>query len=326
MTRRDVTVVIPARDRPRLLARAIRSAQRQGATPAAIIVVDDRSDPPLHPAQYGPAPVQTLRLEDGTGAGAARNLGLDAASTSVVAFLDSDDWWSPDYLAQQLAALDHPAAVATYGAVHKVRGDRARAVPSPGPVGEITAAMLAGWSIATTSSLVVDAEAARGVRFDECLTGLQDFDFLLRLSQLGQVGHAPEAFVYFDQHDGLRLTTSPDRRQRGISEVRAKHAAAATQHHREQEFHAFLDREYSRVTAEAQAHDGASVIDHAKRAFALLREGMAETETDRTITFGPRECTKVILGERGLRAARRVLWSSPMTTPIAPGDRPEQDR
>ena len=47
-----------------------------------------------------------LRNRDGGGPARSRQLGIDAASGSVIALLDDDDVWSPTKLARQLAAAD----------------------------------------------------------------------------------------------------------------------------------------------------------------------------------------------------------------------------
>jgi hypothetical protein len=47
-----------------------------------------------------------LRSRDGVGPACSRQLGIDAASGSVIALLDDDDVWSPTKLARQLAAAD----------------------------------------------------------------------------------------------------------------------------------------------------------------------------------------------------------------------------
>ena len=94
------TVVIPLRDRVDLAADAVRGAILQSLPPSEVIVVDDGSREAGVDAlaDLGPA-VRVLR---GTaeGVGAARNAGLRAASTPWVAFLDADDRWHPDHLAE----------------------------------------------------------------------------------------------------------------------------------------------------------------------------------------------------------------------------------
>ena len=82
----DVTVVIPVLDRPVELERCLQSVGR-----VRVLVVDDGS---LNPAailavceRNGAA---VLRQEANTGPAAARNAGLGATSSALVAFLDSD--------------------------------------------------------------------------------------------------------------------------------------------------------------------------------------------------------------------------------------------
>jgi succinoglycan biosynthesis protein ExoW len=110
-----ITVVIPYFQRqPGVLRKALASiaAQSDCPLPVQVIVVDDASPVPASAELEGaawPAPldVRTIVQPNG-GPGAARNTGLAAADagTRYIAFLDSDDEWSPDHLARAVAALD----------------------------------------------------------------------------------------------------------------------------------------------------------------------------------------------------------------------------
>ncbi len=107
----STTVIIPVHNGERYLAAAIRSILDQTRLPAEILVVDDGStdgsaaiarafDPPVHvltQANLGPA--------------AARNLGVEHASSDLLAFLDADDLWMPNKLARQLLAIETDRAL-----------------------------------------------------------------------------------------------------------------------------------------------------------------------------------------------------------------------
>src|SRR5215213_4961126 len=98
-----ISVVIPTYNRARLLPRAIDSALAACAPGDEIIVADDGStdgtEAALAPYQsrirYLPLPHR--------GAAAARNAGMTAARTPLVALLDSDDEFMPDKLTLQRA-------------------------------------------------------------------------------------------------------------------------------------------------------------------------------------------------------------------------------
>lgn len=97
------TVVIPLYNKAEYVVRALDSVFRQTVSEYEVIVVDDGS------TDGGAELVETccdLRVklvsQTNGGAAAARNRGVELAATELVAFLDADDEWHPDFLATVL--------------------------------------------------------------------------------------------------------------------------------------------------------------------------------------------------------------------------------
>ncbi len=110
----DVTVVIPVKDRhaelDRCLAGLAGPAGLGLAGPAHVIVVDDGSaEPAAIKAIAAARGADVIRRPVNGGPGAARNTGLRAARTSLVAFLDSDCVPRPGWLDGLLPHFADPA-------------------------------------------------------------------------------------------------------------------------------------------------------------------------------------------------------------------------
>jgi cellulose synthase/poly-beta-1,6-N-acetylglucosamine synthase-like glycosyltransferase len=101
-----VSVIVPARDAEATLPRALAGlAGQELDEPFEVIVVDNGSrdgTPAL--AEGSPAVTRVVRRRRGEGPGAARNAGVQAASGSVLAFLDADCCPAPGWLAAGVSA------------------------------------------------------------------------------------------------------------------------------------------------------------------------------------------------------------------------------
>ena len=97
----------------RVLPQAIESCLAQTVEPSLyeILVIDDGStdNTPEVCARYG----DRIRVSRTSNQGFARSLarGLEEARGEYVAYLDADDWWTPDKLAKILPALERGALV-----------------------------------------------------------------------------------------------------------------------------------------------------------------------------------------------------------------------
>ncbi|HIG17916.1 MAG TPA: glycosyltransferase family 2 protein, partial [Candidatus Handelsmanbacteria bacterium] len=105
MTLPTIACVIPAYNREGFIGRAVRSALEQVSPPQEIIVVDDGStDGTGSVVREMGAQVRYIPQENAGGA-EARNRGAREANSEWIAFLDSDDYWTPNHLKRVREAI-----------------------------------------------------------------------------------------------------------------------------------------------------------------------------------------------------------------------------
>lgn len=107
-----VSVVIPTRNRPDFVVRAVNSVVAQSLSDIEIIVVVDGDDGKTAPALEAVRDprLRVFVLPENRGASAARNFGVSKAAASWIAFLDDDDEMLPERLAVQHAAAGRSRA------------------------------------------------------------------------------------------------------------------------------------------------------------------------------------------------------------------------
>lgn len=111
-----VSVVIPTKDRPAALARAVGSVVGQSFTDLEVIVVDDGSVPEAaaeirEVAETDPR-IRLIRRPESGGPSRARNEGIWAAEGGWICCLDDDDEFLPGKIEAQVAAVDGGDATA----------------------------------------------------------------------------------------------------------------------------------------------------------------------------------------------------------------------
>jgi glycosyltransferase involved in cell wall biosynthesis len=100
-----VTIIIPTFNRENVLSDAIESALNQTYQTKQIIVIDDGSTDQTSKLIKKYPQIEYYYKENG-GQASARNLGLKNAKGSIVASLDSDDIWYPDFLTRCVEKLE----------------------------------------------------------------------------------------------------------------------------------------------------------------------------------------------------------------------------
>jgi len=100
-----ISVVVPTYNRRELLKRALLSVFSQTSLPAEVTVIDDGSTDKTGAMIRKEFPQVNYYYQENSGVSVARNLGIQQSTGDWLAFLDSDDEWLPEKLANQKALL-----------------------------------------------------------------------------------------------------------------------------------------------------------------------------------------------------------------------------
>lgn len=109
-----ISVIVPTHNRPQLLREALGSLIAQTDSRWEGIVVDDASDPPVALAADGEQAdrrIRIIRHDTPQGGAAAKNSGIAVASAPLLAFLDDDDLYAPEYISRALDAFERYADI-----------------------------------------------------------------------------------------------------------------------------------------------------------------------------------------------------------------------
>jgi GT2 family glycosyltransferase len=198
------SVVIPTYQSAGTLREAITSALAQTRAPKEVIVCDDSSSDatPEVLAEFSERIV--VLVQPHSGAAAARNLGVDAATADYVDFLDADDVMDPTrHAALASLALDRPDLGAlTTDVAFEVDGRIAGSFyrSNEFPVSDQRATILERNFLTLQSAVRRDLFSAIG-GFDESLPVAQDWDLWIRLVLGGaQIGLVDEVLGRYRIH------------------------------------------------------------------------------------------------------------------------------
>jgi glycosyltransferase involved in cell wall biosynthesis len=198
----SVGVVIPTRNRPELVRKAIAGVREQRYPgEVKVVVVFDQATPDYLLASTDGTQVLVLTNWRTSGLAGARNTGILALDTELVAFCDDDDQWRPDKLRRQVAALlaepDSEFATCAIEVEYEGRSTPRLAGRSRVTVNELARSRMA---MLHSSSFLVRREAlteqAIGlVAEDAPGSQNEDWDLLLRAARRAPIVHLDEPLV-----------------------------------------------------------------------------------------------------------------------------------
>lgn len=187
-----VSVIIPAYNAANYITAALDSISSQTFKDYEVIVINDGSPDTLQLEQaLAPYLSRIIYLkQENRGAASARNAGLRIARGRLVAFLDADDFWLPDYLRSQINFIESSKADLVYADAELI-GDselsgRTYMETAPSSGGVNAESLLALRCNVITSGVVARRQPIIEVgMFDEAIKRGHDFDLWLRLAKHG---------------------------------------------------------------------------------------------------------------------------------------------
>lgn len=189
----DVTVVIPTYNSSATLQRALDSVYRQSWLPREIIVVDDGSDDWNQSQRIAASCpdcilVRFAHLEKNQGVSAARNVGIAAAGSRYLAFLDSDDVWFGDKLRIQYGLMtDRGLEFSMHQYCPDINGLRDAggegSDPASSPLAALPLSSLTSWTplLRNDSTNSVMVMRSKMVSYDTSLRQGEDFKCYMEL-------------------------------------------------------------------------------------------------------------------------------------------------
>jgi glycosyltransferase involved in cell wall biosynthesis len=233
-----VSVIIPAYNANWSIARTVRSVLQQSFVDFEVVIVDDgsseRPQAVLGDLLGRDGRIRIVR-QDNKGLAAARNRGVAEARAPLVAPLDADDLWHPDYLLALVEALDQqPDAPFAFAYCFRIdRDDRLISKTDyPSPPRHDFLGLLSVNSVGCGSAAVFRRAALQAAGgYDESLRargleGAEDWKLVLALASRAQPCLVPRNLV------GYRLTAQSmsqanPRRQFAAVMTVLEHAQAA---------------------------------------------------------------------------------------------------
>jgi glycosyltransferase involved in cell wall biosynthesis len=218
-----VSAVIPTRNRPHLVLRAVRSALAQTYEDLEVIVVVDGPDPATSNAlaTIGDDRLRVIILPQSQGAQTARNTGIEAAQGDWIALLDDDDEWLPEKTELQIERAQ--SSEFRYPIISSQfffrTPDYELVWPRRQPYEPLSEYLLArnslsmGEGLLSTITLFFPKDLFRYVSFTPDLKRCQEVDWVLRASRQDGAGieFIPQPLAVANQAaERASITTVPD--------------------------------------------------------------------------------------------------------------------
>jgi len=201
----DISVVITTCNRPAFLKEALEGIAAQTYKPKEVIVVNDCSEISYESALDAIKKVngKHILLKERSGANRARNIGIEECSGEIIAFLDDDDIWLPNYLSE-ISEQYQSGAVAVVTGFKQMGKENVVVINSDVEVTKTS--LLRGNTYCGMSGFSCRREILEQLRFDETLPNGQDWDMFVRLlTREMDFRNIPKAlFLYrFQNEDGI---------------------------------------------------------------------------------------------------------------------------
>ena len=195
-----VSVVIPSRNRPTIVTKAVNSALRQTLESIEVIVVIDGPDEATvtELKKINDSRLKVKSLPINVGCSDARNMGVNEAKGKWIAFLDDDDEWFPQKLELQLTAAQNSSYKFPFIASRCLSKSPTNEFVLPKKIPDpqvnmssflfVRESLFGRAELIQTSTFFTSKELLQKVPFTKGLRKHEDWEWLIRIGSLDNVG------------------------------------------------------------------------------------------------------------------------------------------
>lgn len=216
-----VSVIIPIYNRAFLLADVLKNILNQTYTNIEVIIIDDGSSMPLRITDNHGLNIVLKRLNKNMGPGFARKEGRLLAKGKYIAYLDSDDWWSRDFIEQLVVDLNnnHQVAMVYSKTIVLVNGkekSRRNEFPASRILPDIMLNKKRPWA---TSSCLWRADVSLASHWKK-LNNFEDYIHDMNVSRHNNIVlYNRQAITYKNQSADNRITRDPIEVRKALKEM-----------------------------------------------------------------------------------------------------------
>ncbi|MDM8268300.1 glycosyltransferase family A protein [Barnesiella viscericola] len=220
-----ISVVIPLYNKEKQIAHTIQSVFNQTFQDFEVVIVDDGStdESAAEVEKFCDSRIRLIHQKN-AGVAAARNRGIEEAKGDLIAFLDADDEWKPEYLATQYHLSQKYPDCNVFACNYEFRNIEGKVTPTiirklpftgeDGILSNYFEVASCSHPPLWTSSIVVKKQAIQAIGgFPVGIRSGEDLLTWARLAVNGQIAYSKKVKAIYDLGEGYVLTNLPPRRQ-----------------------------------------------------------------------------------------------------------------
>lgn len=220
-----ISVVIPLYNKETLISNTLSTVLIQSYQDYEVIVVDDGStDNSVAEVEKVQDPRIRLIRQQNAGVSVARNRGVEAAKGDLIAFLDADDEWKPEYLATQYHLFQKYPECSVFACNYEFRDVSGKVTPTlihklpfvgeDGILSNYFEVASCSHPPLWTSAVMVKKQAMQAIGgFPVGVTSGEDLLTWARLSINDHIAFCKRSLAIYNLGEGYDYTHLPPRRQ-----------------------------------------------------------------------------------------------------------------
>lgn len=218
-----LAVLLPVYDGEKYVAEAIRSILDQTFADFDLIAIDDGSTDRSREILDGfsDSRLRIIRFPEHRGLVTALNRGIRGSRSELIVRMDADDICMPQRFERQVAFMNAHPEIAVCGTWTRQFGDKGGVLRPPIEPEQIRARLFFEWAMDHPSIMMRRAFLDRHkLGYDDEFRHVEDLDFFLRASALGNLANVPEVLMRTRAHAGE--TSIVHRREQAQTEARLR--------------------------------------------------------------------------------------------------------